>query len=516
MNMTCRPACPSRLTGFGVSKSAPMKTVKSRALPRMPTGQAHTRRRIPPSALSSPNTLPITSRQSTVWSPMTSCASNNHLTMPIDPPRCRASRRPGRSNGRTDLGIPWTPRPRVTPRSRLGGRDGRGRGGRGAARTGPARRRRRPPARGRRPRRGARRVRRATCRPRHPPRADDPVARAGVARRRPAARLLPRDRGAGVGDRTDHPGHGPRSPAVRLGVRGGAARVPGGGGQGELRRGRHRQPRRGAGPARRHARGCRGCPRGRRRRAGGPLVGDRRCRGAARRLPARPRRPAGRSTAGRDRLTAGQAPPSDASGPPSVPSTTRSSHSARTARSAGDSASSPSTPARRVSAAVRSARSGPAGTSSSATRTCDATAAHARSARSLRRSSSASSASSASSRIASTVPVPAAWTSRTASASRTSNRPTAATRRNRSSSACSPAATAGDPRPRRGSLMMTKRSGFARPKAIVASHPERSAATGSVPSAAPSATSAAFSAAKTVIACSATASSRPSLSPNSR
>ena len=60
-----------------------MNTVKSSALPTMPTGHAQTLRRMPPSALSSPKTLPITSRHSTVWSPMTICASNSQRTMPI-------------------------------------------------------------------------------------------------------------------------------------------------------------------------------------------------------------------------------------------------------------------------------------------------------------------------------------------------------------------------------------------------------------------------------------------------
>src|SRR5690625_4266574 len=63
MNITCRPACPSRSTGFGLPNTEPRNTVSSRTLPAMPTGQAQILRRMPPSALSSPKTLPSTSRQ---------------------------------------------------------------------------------------------------------------------------------------------------------------------------------------------------------------------------------------------------------------------------------------------------------------------------------------------------------------------------------------------------------------------------------------------------------------------
>ena len=68
MNMTCRPAWPSRFTGFGVSNTAPRNTVNSSTLPMMPTGQAQTLRLRPPSALASPKRLPTISRHRITWS----------------------------------------------------------------------------------------------------------------------------------------------------------------------------------------------------------------------------------------------------------------------------------------------------------------------------------------------------------------------------------------------------------------------------------------------------------------
>ena len=48
---------------LGVGEGAPKKTVKSSALPTMPTGHAQTRRRIPPSAEAKPKRLPMISRR---------------------------------------------------------------------------------------------------------------------------------------------------------------------------------------------------------------------------------------------------------------------------------------------------------------------------------------------------------------------------------------------------------------------------------------------------------------------
>ena len=63
MNMIWRPACPRRLMWSAEPNTEPMKTVKSSALPTMPTGQAQILRRMPPRALASPKRLPMTSRQ---------------------------------------------------------------------------------------------------------------------------------------------------------------------------------------------------------------------------------------------------------------------------------------------------------------------------------------------------------------------------------------------------------------------------------------------------------------------
>ena len=76
--MSCRPAWPSMFTGLGLPKNAPIKTVNSSRLPIIPTGHAHTLRRIPPSADARPNALPRTSRTSRDWSPTWICASKSH------------------------------------------------------------------------------------------------------------------------------------------------------------------------------------------------------------------------------------------------------------------------------------------------------------------------------------------------------------------------------------------------------------------------------------------------------
>src|SRR5699024_4782647 len=94
MNITWRPAWPSRSTEFGLPKTVPRNTVSSSRLPAMPIGQAHTRRRIPPSALSSPKTLPSTSRKSRNWPPAKSIrASKSHCSRSISvlsPPEAAA------------------------------------------------------------------------------------------------------------------------------------------------------------------------------------------------------------------------------------------------------------------------------------------------------------------------------------------------------------------------------------------------------------------------------------------
>lgn len=64
----------------------------------MPTGHAHTLRRMPPSALASPNALPTTSRTSRVCPPGSShCelkASTSHCSRSTGvSPRCRGARR---------------------------------------------------------------------------------------------------------------------------------------------------------------------------------------------------------------------------------------------------------------------------------------------------------------------------------------------------------------------------------------------------------------------------------------
>jgi hypothetical protein len=63
MKNTCRPACPNSGTCASASKVAATNTVNSRTFPMMPTGQAQTRRRRPPTAEANPNPLPRISRQ---------------------------------------------------------------------------------------------------------------------------------------------------------------------------------------------------------------------------------------------------------------------------------------------------------------------------------------------------------------------------------------------------------------------------------------------------------------------
>ena len=52
-----------------------MKTVNSSTLPTMPTGQAQTRRRMPPMAEAKPKALPTISRHRMGWPPIVSWAS---------------------------------------------------------------------------------------------------------------------------------------------------------------------------------------------------------------------------------------------------------------------------------------------------------------------------------------------------------------------------------------------------------------------------------------------------------
>ena len=58
----------------------PRKTVNSMTLPTMPTGQAHTFRRIPAIAEASPNPLPMISRHRIAWPATTSWDSNNQVS----------------------------------------------------------------------------------------------------------------------------------------------------------------------------------------------------------------------------------------------------------------------------------------------------------------------------------------------------------------------------------------------------------------------------------------------------
>ena len=54
MKKTCRPAWPNSGSCASASKVAAMNTVNSSTLPTMPTGQAQTRRRRPPTAEANP------------------------------------------------------------------------------------------------------------------------------------------------------------------------------------------------------------------------------------------------------------------------------------------------------------------------------------------------------------------------------------------------------------------------------------------------------------------------------
>ena len=75
MKNTCRPAWPNSGTWASASKVAAMKTVNSSTLPTMPTGQAQTWRRRPPTAEAKPNPLPRISRQVIGWPAMLMLAS---------------------------------------------------------------------------------------------------------------------------------------------------------------------------------------------------------------------------------------------------------------------------------------------------------------------------------------------------------------------------------------------------------------------------------------------------------
>ena len=75
MKNTWRPACPNSGCWASASKVAAMKTLNSRTLPTMPTGQAHTRRRSPPTAEAKPKPLPRISRHVIGWPAMVTWAS---------------------------------------------------------------------------------------------------------------------------------------------------------------------------------------------------------------------------------------------------------------------------------------------------------------------------------------------------------------------------------------------------------------------------------------------------------
>ena len=61
MKKICRPAWPNSGVRESASNVAEMNTKKSRTLPMMPIGQAHTLRRMPRMAEAKPNAFPMIS-----------------------------------------------------------------------------------------------------------------------------------------------------------------------------------------------------------------------------------------------------------------------------------------------------------------------------------------------------------------------------------------------------------------------------------------------------------------------
>src|SRR5690606_30213922 len=107
MKKTWRAACPNRLCSWGLLNQTPMKTVNSRALPTIPTGQAQTRRRIPPRAEAKPKRLPTTSRHRMACPAMTSWAEkrsvNRSMTWPSVSVTEGGGAQPGHAFGGVDV-----------------------------------------------------------------------------------------------------------------------------------------------------------------------------------------------------------------------------------------------------------------------------------------------------------------------------------------------------------------------------------------------------------------------------
>lgn len=112
--------------------------------------------------------------------------------------------------------------------------------------------------------------------------------------------------------------------------------------------------------------------------------------------------------------------------------------------------------------------------------------------------------------------VPAAWIMPTARGSLTRSRPAAATRRTRASRTRLPACAPGERATLVGSLKRRNRARLATPNSICDRQPACRSSSGSTLSADAACTIAVFDDAKAAVTCSATASIRPSLSPNRR
>ena len=75
MKKICRPAWPNNGACEPGSRVTARNTVNSRTFPTIPTGQAQTLRRIPPTAEAKPKALPRISRQVIGWPAMITWAS---------------------------------------------------------------------------------------------------------------------------------------------------------------------------------------------------------------------------------------------------------------------------------------------------------------------------------------------------------------------------------------------------------------------------------------------------------
>src|SRR3954470_13891431 len=99
---TCRPAWPNSGTCASAWNVAAMNTENSRTLPMIPTGQAHTRRRSPPTAEANPNPLPRISRQvigcpaMVTWASYSEESSELAADVPAEPQPAHEHRLDGR------------------------------------------------------------------------------------------------------------------------------------------------------------------------------------------------------------------------------------------------------------------------------------------------------------------------------------------------------------------------------------------------------------------------------------